>query len=177
MSKYKLNFGCGSNILQGWENYDAELDITKPLPFPDNSIDFIFNEHVLEHITQREGYSFFKECKRILKSGGVVRTATPSLTKVAYNENDEYRNFIRSMKWGDGKPGCGIETILFQHEHKCVYTADGLIAILYSLGFQAKEVELYQSEFPDLVNVEGHYRVIGRSLNDMETFCVEAIKP
>jgi len=38
----KLNLGCGGNILDGWENHDMDLDITKPLPYDGNSIDFIF---------------------------------------------------------------------------------------------------------------------------------------
>ncbi len=37
----KLNFGCGSNKLPGWRNMDAEIDITKPLPFKDGEAAFI----------------------------------------------------------------------------------------------------------------------------------------
>jgi hypothetical protein len=33
----RLHFGCGSNRLPGWTNFDAEVDISKPLPFFDAS--------------------------------------------------------------------------------------------------------------------------------------------
>lgn len=46
----KIQFGCGGNKLDGWENYDRDVNISKPLPFEDNSIRFIFAEHVLEHV-------------------------------------------------------------------------------------------------------------------------------
>ena len=68
----KINFGCGGNFLEGWENYDAEVDITKPLPFEDSSTDFILAEHVYEHIKPREGILFLRECHRILKPTGVI---------------------------------------------------------------------------------------------------------
>ncbi|NBW21092.1 MAG: methyltransferase domain-containing protein [Caulobacteraceae bacterium] len=75
----KLNLGCGGNILQGWENHDSDLDISKPLPHEDNSIDFIFAEHVCEHLTTPDVVRFFMEAYRILKDGGTIRIAVPSV--------------------------------------------------------------------------------------------------
>jgi predicted SAM-dependent methyltransferase len=61
----KLNLGCGGNILAGWENHDMDVDITKPLQYEDNSIDFIFIEHCVEHTTTPDAVRFFAECLRI----------------------------------------------------------------------------------------------------------------
>jgi predicted SAM-dependent methyltransferase len=69
----KLNLGCGGNIIAGWENHDWDVDITKPLPYEDNSIDFIFIEHCVEHTTTPDAVRFFAECLRILKDEGTLR--------------------------------------------------------------------------------------------------------
>jgi len=180
----KLNIGCGANILSGWENYDLYpfnghvkfIDITNPLPFEDDSVDFIHSEHVQEHISTQEGYNFFKEAKRILKKNGVIRTLTPSLVQIANGETEEYRNFIRAHGWGDGQPGCGVRAILFEHGHQCLYTEESLTAILNSLGFKAEKADIYTSAFEELNNISGHSAAISDAFNKLETFCVEAIK-
>lgn len=82
----KLHLGCGTNYIKGWVNVDldspladAHVDLRRPLPYPDQSVDFIFNEHFLEHVTREEGVAFLRECRRVLKSGGVFRVSTPDL--------------------------------------------------------------------------------------------------
>ena len=92
-----LHIGCGPNRKEGWLNtdvlplrlpwrqgYDGEkawdfpLDITQPLPFPDNSLDIIFGEEVIEHIEYFQAVRFFAEARRVLKPGGVLKLTTPS---------------------------------------------------------------------------------------------------
>jgi predicted SAM-dependent methyltransferase len=82
----KLHLGCGQNYLNGWINIDIDspkadnhFDLRKPMPYPDYSADFIFNEHFIEHVTLYESISFLKECYRVLKLGGVLRISTPDL--------------------------------------------------------------------------------------------------
>ena len=75
----KVNLGCGKNKLEGWENYDSEVDLGKKLPFDDDSIEYIFAEHVVEHLSTHEAYDFFDECFRTLKPSGVVRIVVPSI--------------------------------------------------------------------------------------------------
>lgn len=47
------------------------------LPFKNNSIDYIFSEHFFEHLFLDEALSLFKECHRVLKPKGVIRTCVP----------------------------------------------------------------------------------------------------
>jgi predicted SAM-dependent methyltransferase len=83
----KLQIGAGPNCLPGWLNTDVYvssldlifLDATDRLPFRDCQFDYIFSEHVIEHITYEYGSSLLKECFRILKPNGVVRVATPDI--------------------------------------------------------------------------------------------------
>jgi predicted SAM-dependent methyltransferase len=82
-----LHIGCGQNYFDGWVNMDLEAaaadlrhDARQPLPFPNGSVDFIYNEHFIEHLTIQEGLFALKECHRVLRDGGVLRIATPDLT-------------------------------------------------------------------------------------------------
>ncbi len=82
----KLQIGAGGNELSGWLNTDIEptdqeayLDATKPFPLPDNSMSYIFSEHVIEHLSYEDGLKMLTECYRTLKRGGKIRIATPSL--------------------------------------------------------------------------------------------------
>ncbi|MBQ9987881.1 MAG: class I SAM-dependent methyltransferase [Erysipelotrichales bacterium] len=55
------------------EGYEVEIlqeDMTKPLPFVDNSFDLIF--HPVSNCYVEEVKSIFKECYRILKPGGIL---------------------------------------------------------------------------------------------------------
>jgi predicted SAM-dependent methyltransferase len=96
MPQKKIHLACGNNIMHGWENYDFQpisgaefIDLLKPLKFENESVDFIFFEHAIEHFDEVDGFNLLKEFHRILKKNGVVRIATPSL--------DTYIN--RYLKW------------------------------------------------------------------------------
>lgn len=75
-----LHLGCGMNQLPGWLNTDVEpdygvtfLDVTQPVPAPDNSFDYIFAEHLIENFGPKKLKEVLKECYRILKPGGILR--------------------------------------------------------------------------------------------------------
>ncbi|GAG64602.1 unnamed protein product, partial [marine sediment metagenome] len=114
----KMHVGCGARILKGWINIDLSyvpyhdymqyytdkfypeairgdqsdfyaIDVTKnPLPFPDNSVDVIFHEDFLEHLSQRDQVLFLAETLRILKKGGVHRVNTPDLPSSMHDHSD-----------------------------------------------------------------------------------------
>lgn len=46
-------------------------------PFPDKSIDYIFSEHMFEHLKLTEAVKMLKECRRVLKKNGVLRITLP----------------------------------------------------------------------------------------------------
>lgn len=105
-SSLKLHFGCDTRILKGWVNIDLSypknskkshpfpdspesrgteedffaIDIAEgPLPLPDNSVEVVFHEDFIEHITQKETVLFLAETFRVLKRGGIHRVSTPDL--------------------------------------------------------------------------------------------------
>src|SRR5262245_6313463 len=83
----KLHVGCGNNILGGWLNSDycpsdsrvIHVDATKPFPFVENLFDYVFSEHMIEHVSYLGGLSLLAEACRVLKPGGKIRISTPDL--------------------------------------------------------------------------------------------------
>lgn len=63
---------------EGWTPLtERDQDITRRLKWADNSVDVIFTEHVIEHITFLQAIGFMKEAKRVLKPGGIFRVVAP----------------------------------------------------------------------------------------------------
>ena len=81
----RLQIGAGYNMLNGWLNTTlypfapgaVYLDASQPFPLPSASFDYVFSEHVIEHIEFEEAALMLSESARILKSGGRIRLATP----------------------------------------------------------------------------------------------------
>lgn len=167
----KVQFGCGSNRLDGWENYDIEIDITKPLPFGNESVDFIFIEHLIEHISHQEAFGFLQETHRILKPDGVIRIAFPDLERIYLTIDESYIKFLRDKGWGDP-----VYNIIFNHGHKSVWTKDMIEVFLQNTGYLCKKVMVHKSFHPELQKLEGHGREIGEEFNMIETSVIEGIK-
>lgn len=168
----RINFGCGTNILAGWNNFDAELDISRPLPFLDASADFIFAEHVIEHIPQRAAFSFFLECHRVLKPSGVVRIAVPAADQIMRLADDDYCRFV--SKWGGGvTKRHALTAIITAHGHEAIWSAASLEAAIYAAGFETRQARPGKSDVPALQGLEGHGKVIGDKFNEIETVVCE----
>ncbi len=54
-------------------------DLRKGLPYPDNSVKYIYSSHLLEHLSRAEARNLLKECFRVLLVGGVIRIVVPDL--------------------------------------------------------------------------------------------------
>ena len=74
---YKINLGCGKDILPDWINYDVfplseeviKLDMEKDkIPLPDNSVDEVRAKDVLEHLNNF--IPIMNEMWRVLIPGG-----------------------------------------------------------------------------------------------------------
>ncbi len=168
-SPYKLNIGCGRIKFDGWVNIDMSdewgkdivdvvWDATQPFPIPDSSCAFIYNEHFIEHLTVLQGLAFLRECHRLLKSGGVLRIATPSLSTTV----DKYQNDWRDQDWlswpgtGHIKTRAEMLNISFREwGHQWLYDDEELCRRLQEAGFvNINKVEIEKSEYPELQNRE-----------------------
>jgi SAM-dependent methyltransferase len=174
----KLNLGCGTNKLSGWENHDADIDIAKPLPWNDGTAGFIFSEHCVEHISYYDAIKFFQECYRVLAPGGTLRITMPSIEQIYRSDDLEYFKFTEKwQKLGANQRGA-MHAILYAHEHKAAWTASLLEATLFYTGFtNLKQCRPGESAHAELRGVEGHGRVIGDRFNNLESLVFEGTKP
>lgn len=185
----KIQFGSSGNIMDGWLNLqEHDGDITKPLPFKNDSVDFILIEHVLEHVTPLQGFRFLKEAQRILKVGGVIRVIVPDVSKIWVEAEDDYFSFIdESMdQWwqsaGERKPThpcdrqTAFETILCCHGHKAAYTEELLCTFIEAAGLGASPSDYGKSTFPELNGVDFHWNYMGLERCKLESVVAEGIK-
>ncbi len=166
----KLHLGCGTIYLDGWINIDNNSDnniekidlfwdITKKLPIFDNSVDFIYNEHLLEHLSPDEAVKSIRDFMRVLKPGGIMRIAMPDLqdTLKLYN-NDNWKKDAGIKK-------CGLDFIKTKAEflnvcfrwwgHKWLYDREELERRLKEAGcVKIKKCELRKSGHKELCNLE-----------------------
>lgn len=82
-----LNIGCGERFHDDWVNVDVvpysyavlAHDAATGLPFPDAAFDAVYHSHVLEHLSPSAAPALLRECRRVLKPGGILRVAVPDL--------------------------------------------------------------------------------------------------
>lgn len=141
----KLHVGCGEVYLDGWINVDldspkADLkhDVRNQLPYADNSVDFIFSEHFIEHIAVDDAVKFFKECFRVLKLGGVMRVGTPSLDYILFRHFFFWKkqNWIKKYGYDFVKTNAELMNINFREwGHQYLYNKKELKRRLNESGF------------------------------------------
>ena len=173
----KLHLGCGSHKIEGWENHDMDVDLRAWLPFENDSVDFIFSEHVVEHLRPFEAWHYFEECFRILKRGGLVRTTVPDITQVWDNGNPEYAAFVAQRGWGDGSKKSSVQHLVFNHGHQSLWTIPLLMTVQKAIGFNVLQARPYYSYFNELSNLEQHGTDLGKDNNIIESISTDGMKP
>lgn len=86
----KLHLGCGKRFLPGFVHIDAvdyphvdHIATIDNLSFiQTDSVDLIYNCHVLEHFKRRDVERVLSEWHRVLKPGGTLRVSVPDFSKL-----------------------------------------------------------------------------------------------
>lgn len=160
----KLNVGCGSVKFPGWINIDIEpgadlvVDLRNGLPLKNNTADFIYNEHFIEHLNHEDGEKAVKEFYRVLKAGGVLRIATPELDYII----DKYMDDWNDQDWLSWPVheyiktrGQMINIAMREWGHEYLYNEEDLTNLLKKVGFQKiTRQKLKKSDYPELSNRE-----------------------
>lgn len=157
----KLNLGSGPYPMQGWDCLDLlehpgiiTHDLTTPLLYAGNSVDFAFSEHFLEHLTRYQGVKFLKEVHRVLKPGGVFRIVVPDLRLLCYNYMNNNHKGIPGC-WEPKTPAQMINEGMREWGHQFLYDALELLLVCSEAGFNtAKFQEYRKSSHPELQNLE-----------------------
>ncbi len=189
----KLNIGSGHHVIDGWLSGDMEpprkdvlkLDATKKYPFDDQTFDYIYSQHMIEHVSYQQGQQMLRECFRILKDGGKIRIVTPDLLFVVslyHNEKSELQKAY--MKWLtqfiEDAPICE-DTFVINHcvrgwGHTFIYDEKVLRLALETAGFrEVVKCNLNESEDPTLRNLENEQRAPSGFVR-LESLVLEAKK-
>lgn len=147
-----VQFGCGGNYLPDFINHDIDCNISElPLPYADASVDFIFAEHVCEHITTHQFLHFLGDCWRILKPGGTLRIVMPVLNKLSVE---------------------AARDIILNHGHLSSWTPELIAFFIRAAGFNEADIRLTDRR----EGIDGHWKVIGKEKDDLESARLEATK-
>jgi len=193
----KLQLGAAENLRAGWLNTDLHgyghgdelvyLDVRKRFPLPDASFDFVSSEHMIEHLSYTEGQRCLRECFRVLRPGGRIRVATPSLARLAAlydaEPTDVQRRYVRwavdtlSPEADAHLPGVVVNNFFRSWGHRFIYAPETLSHALTSAGFaDIEEFGVGESSQSELAGLERHLAE-EPGLNEYETFVLEARRP
>jgi predicted SAM-dependent methyltransferase len=102
----KLHIGSHEKTLAGWLNTDLYplndnvlfMDASQVFPFASGTFDYVFHEHMIEHLDYKNGLHMLSECLRVLKPGGTMRAAFPDLRVLVElyrdNKTEEQNKYI-----------------------------------------------------------------------------------
>ena len=171
----RLHLGSSAELKEGWINVDLLGDpvdlawnLTTPLPFEDGSAAAVFSEHLLEHLTLRQGMALAEESFRLLRPGGVLRIGVPDAHAYARSYFDSSDEFLERMCPGAPTRLLAMQYVYYYEGHRTMYDFDTLAVVMRAAGFAAPvQRQFGDSVLPNAPDSE-HRR--------LETLYVEAVK-
>lgn len=190
----KLHIGCSTHILEGWLNSDLfpesknilHLDATRPFSFRNEEFDYIFNEHMIEHILYESALYMLRECYRVLKKNGKIRISTPSLAFLidlyTDNKSSVQKRYIERAAEASRRNIPHSEDVFVINNffrdwgHQFIYDEKALFRSLEQAGFAGIiKCEINESKVEELRNLENDKRMPEGFLA-LETITLEGTK-
>ena len=119
------------------------MDLTNPLPFPDNCVTQIYSSHLLEHIDYPNLIALLSQCHRVLKSGGLFKVAVPNarLFLDAYFHPEEFD----AAYYCRYEPGLHYNSAIdyvnyvayMGGQHRYLFDEENLTVLLVKTGFKS----------------------------------------
>ena len=142
-----INVGAGDRPMVGFQNIDnltipniefPGTDACDLREFQDESVDYVYACHVLEHLSRDRTFVALEEWNRVLKFGGMLRIAVPDwdATIKYYQETGDLENILNWIYGGRE------DEALNEYTHKRIFNLSNLRSLLYEAGF--KRIERYQ---------------------------------
>lgn len=146
-----LHLGCGSVYLKGWVNIDLlgtrgpldlVWDLRRPMPFPDSSVDAVFHEHLLEHLPLTVALPFLQECRRVLRSGGILRVGVPDAGR-CIKSVVEADGFNEGSGPGFPTPLLALSELAYRNGHRSLWDDQTLRVALEEAGLEQVSTHPY----------------------------------
>jgi predicted SAM-dependent methyltransferase len=138
-----LHLGCGPRRLPGWVNIDIfgmhpdlHWDLRRGVPFPNDSADAVFLEHVIEHFPLGDVLDLLDECHRVLAPAGIIRLGVPDFGSYlrSYATDGEV---IERLRPGRPTRLLAVAEVALSHGHRSVWDGPTLERVLSESGFVA----------------------------------------
>lgn len=138
-------------------------DLSHSLPLKDQTADFVYSSHFLEHLFRPDAERLLTECLRVLKPGGMVRVCIPDLAyAVSLYLRGEKEKMLEAYFFVEDKGS-------FLSRHKYMYDYELLSKLLEKIGFvQITLCSFQKGKTPDIENLDNRPE---------DTLFVEAVKP
>ncbi len=148
----KLEIGSGPKYgSDGWVTMDicngCDLfwDISKTIPFPDNSLDMIYSSHVMEHFDHASLVRLLSDCYRMLKPGGIYSACVPNARLYAegYNNPEKFNKDFLTYKpavFSDARMDILNYIFYMDGQHKYMFDEENLSNLLKQTGFTCVEI-------------------------------------
>lgn len=158
-----------------WPTNVLRLDIRKTFPWPEGRFDAVYSSHTLEHLYRDEAAALLRESRRVLKSGGICRVVVPDLRVMVQRYWDKKDNpleaagaaeiLIGSLQLQPPSSERGwvglYHRLLGSHQHKWMYDAASLEALLLETGFKDVTHPTFGlGRMPKIAQVEDPSRVL-----------------
>ncbi|WP_319405212.1 methyltransferase domain-containing protein [uncultured Desulfosarcina sp.] len=142
---FKIGLIAEHQYKSNWSDV-IRCDVSKGLPYSDQSVSKIYTSHFLEHIPKDRGSFFLRECFRILKTNGILRIVVPDLLLHAEKYVESTKKLLHHSLLPDDRSSHDkfLETIFgaylkkkrYGAEHYYMYDLPTLVSLLRSVGFQ-----------------------------------------
>lgn len=136
-----LHLGSGGEPKRGWVNVDfvgdpVELawNLAHGVPFADASVDAIFHEHLLEHISIVDGVRFMSEASRALKPGGILRIGVPDAGALVESYCGD-GTYLEQLHPGRPSRMLALQELFYWHRHMTMYDVETLSLLFRAAGF------------------------------------------
>lgn len=155
---YSLEQYCG--LLE--KHMFVHHDLSHSIPLKDQTADFIYSSHFLEHLFKQDAVRLLKECHRALKPGGIIRVCVPDLAyAVSLYARGEKEAMLGNYFFVEDRAS-------FLARHKYMYDFELLKSILENIGFSEVVRCAYQEGRTPDINILDN--------RPEETLFVEAVK-
>jgi predicted SAM-dependent methyltransferase len=188
----KLHIGGGWQLLEGWLNIDVDLipgvmrmNATRRFPFADETFQYVYSEHMIEHVPYKKGAYMLQECYRVMRRGGVIRVITPDLSAILglhsrerSAEQERYLHWFCQTFVPERAPSSAsaINAMFRLWGHQFIYDDQTLADAMRFAGFNSViRCPISHSGHPDLQNLANEQRY-PEGLLDFESVTLEGIK-
>ena len=138
VKKMRLNIGSGKEYRQDWLNIDVNekfnpdivMDM-RSLMFPDESVDEILMQDVLDHVTFVEGKEVLRKCYGWLKNNGTLNIRTPNLSFIGREASKGNHEAIKWLYGSDGEGHTNYDSNII----RWCYSENSLRIIMEAIGF------------------------------------------